>query len=250
MQRVRTSRKLVCCEEFHEHGQTYASHPSLAEKVFHIERRTQLKTRTLMLCGALVIGWGIGSQAVAGGSNGISLPSGHFSFTAQGTEASCAAGACITLNIIEAGNMVRDSAGNACGSHTAVVTTVPATAGSPIVVPSVITVLNLLSYDPTTGTGDAALSEYSGGSCRGATFNGTGATQIVSGSLHFTVSSGENGNGGDRIDSILTPHHSRGTGPELFDYLHGTAAEKRRELAAARASSRNDTGSPRDRRRD
>jgi hypothetical protein len=100
--------------------------------------------------------------------------------------------------------MVRDAAGNACGSHAAVVTTIPATAGPPIVVSSVITVLQLLSYDSATGTGDASLSEYSGGSCNGASFNSAGATQIVSGSLHFAVSNGENANGGDRIDSILT----------------------------------------------
>jgi hypothetical protein len=163
-----------------------------------------LKTRTLVFCSALILGCGVGSQALAGGSRGIALPSGHFSFTAQGTEANCGGGSCITLNIIETGNMVRDSAGNACGSHAAVVTTIPATAGSPIVVSSVITVLELLNYDSKTGTGDSSLSEYSGGSCNGATFNGTGATQVVSGSLHFTVSNGENGNGGDRIDSILT----------------------------------------------
>ena len=100
--------------------------------------------------------------------------------------------------------MVRDAAGNACGSHSAVVTTIPATAAPPTVVPSVMTVLKLNSYDPTTGTGDAALTEYFGGSCDGAIFNSTGALQIVSGSLHFTVSSGDNANGGATIDSILT----------------------------------------------
>jgi hypothetical protein len=108
------------------------------------------------------------------------------------------------LNIIEAGNMVHDAMGNACGSHAAVVTTIPATAGSPIVVPSVITVLKVLQYDPSTGTGDASLSEYIGGACSGATLNSAGATQIVSGSLHFTVSDGDAANGGTRIDSILT----------------------------------------------
>ena len=160
-----------------------------------------MTNRTLILCGALAICCGVGSQAFAGG---IALPSGHFSFTSQGSEANCSGGSCVTLNIIEAGNMVRDSAGNACGSHTAVVTFTPATPGSPIVVPSVMTVLTLLNYDPATGTGDASLSEYNGGSCNGAIFNAAGATQTVSGSLHFTVSNGENGNGGDRIDSVLT----------------------------------------------
>lgn len=163
-----------------------------------------MKTRTLLWCGALAIGIGIGPHAFAGGPPGIALPNGHFSFTAQGTEATCGGGSCITLNIIEAGNMVRDAAGNACGNHAAVVTTIPPNAGSPIVVPAVLTVLKVLNYDAATGTGDASLSEYSGGSCNGALFDATGATQIVSGTLHFTVSSGETSNGGARIDSILT----------------------------------------------
>lgn len=154
-------------------------------------------------CGALFVGAAIFAQTAAA-AGGIALPSGHFSFTSKGTEASCSGGACITLNIIEAGNMVRDAMGNACGSHTAVVTTIPATAGSPIVVPSVMTVIKVLQYDPSTGTGDASLAEYSGGACNGATFNAVGATQIVSGSLHFTVSDGDNASGGSSIDSILT----------------------------------------------
>ena len=181
-----------------------------------------MKTRTLMLCCTLMIG----SQAIAAGSTGIALPGGHFSFTAQGTEANCAAGPCITLNIIEAGNMVRDSAGNACGSHTAVVTLIPAANAPPIVVPSVITVLSLLSYDPSTGTGDAALSEYSGGSCNGAAFNSAGATQIVSGKLHFSVSNGENGNGGDRIDSIITELVVQGAAVPNFSIIFTERQQK------------------------
>ena len=186
----------------------------------------KLKTRSLMMCCALIVGSIVGSQAAAGGSGQIALPGGHFSFAAQGTEANCAAGPCITLNIIEAGNMVRDSAGNACGSHTAVVTTIPPTAAPPIVVPSVITVLSLLNYDATTGTGDAALSEYSGGSCNGAIFNGTGSTQVVSGSLHFSVSNGENGNGGDRVDSIITALNIQGVAVPNFSIIFTERQQK------------------------
>jgi hypothetical protein len=179
-----------------------------------------------MMCCALFVGSVVGSQATAGGSSQIALPSGHFSFTAQGTEANCAAGPCITLNIIEAGNMVRDSAGNACGSHSAVVTTIPPTAAPPIVVPSVITVLSLLNYDATTGTGDATLSEYSGGSCNGAIFNSTGSTQVVSGSLHFSVSNGENGNGGDRLDSIITALNIQGVAVANFSIIFTERQQK------------------------
>ena len=169
-----------------------------------------MKTRASMLYSALMMSATLGSAAMAGGPPGIALPSGGFSFSAQGTEANCAANPCVTLNIIEAGHMVRDSAGNACGSHTAVVTTIPASGAPPIVVPSVVTVLKPLNYDATTGTGDAALSEYFGGSCNVAAFDATGETQIAGGTLHFTVSNGENGNGGDRIDSILTALNVQG----------------------------------------
>jgi hypothetical protein len=179
-----------------------------------------------MLHCALAIGLSVGSQAMAAGSSRIALPSGHFSFTAQGTEATCAAGPCITLNIIETGNMIRDSAGNACGSHSAVVTTIPATAGAPIVVPSVITVLSLLNYDAATGTGDASLSEFSGGACNGSTFDAAGATQIGSGALHFTVSSGDNANGGDRIDSIITALNVQGSAVPNFSIVFTERQQK------------------------
>lgn len=187
-----------------------------------------MKTRASTLYCALMISTTLGSAAMAGGPPGIALPSGHFSFTAHGTEANCAENSCLTLNIIETGHMVRDSAGNACGSHTAVVTTIPASGAPPIVVPSVITVLEPLNYDATTGTGDAALSEYSGGSCNGATFDATGATQIVTGTLHFTVSNGENGNGGDRIDSILTALNIQGASIPNFSI---TFTERQQKVA-------------------
>ncbi len=162
-----------------------------------------MKTRRAMLLGALAIGLAIGSQAMAG----VPFPVGHFSLTAQATEASCSGGGCVTLNIIEAGAMTRDAQGNACGSHVAVVNTVPPSGSPPIVAPSVTTVMKVTYYDPTTGTGDESLVEYSGGSCNGAIFNSTGATQLVTGTLHFTVS-----NGGNRIYSVVTALNIAGTG--------------------------------------
>jgi hypothetical protein len=171
-----------------------------------------MKAQQGILFAALAIGLAGSPHAIAAGP-GIPIPAGHFSFTAQGTEASCVVGqSCIVLGLIEAGNMFRDSAGNACGSHTAVVNTVPPTASAPTIVPSVMTVLKSIQYDPSTGTGDAALTEYAGGSCNGVTFNSAGAVQILSGTLHFTVSNGENGNGGNRIDSIITALEYPGVG--------------------------------------
>jgi hypothetical protein len=94
------------------------------------------------------------------------------------------------------------------------------------VVPGVVTVLKLLNYDSATGTGDAALSEYSGGSCNGAAFSGSGAIQVVSGTLHFTVSNGENGNGGDRIDSIITALEIQGTPVPNFSIIFTERQQK------------------------
>jgi hypothetical protein len=149
-----------------------------------------------MLPGALTIGLGIGSQAMADQSK---LPTGKFSITAEGTEASCSGNNCVTLKIIEVGNVIRDAVGNACGIHAAVVTTVPPGAAPPTVVPSVTMVLKVTNYDPNTGVGDESLAEYSGGSCVGSHFNSNGATQETNGTLHFVVS-----DEGNRINSIIT----------------------------------------------
>ena len=159
----------------------------------------------ILWLGALALGLTAAPQAIAGDK--VPLPTGNFSLTADGTEASCAGTSCVVLNIIEAGSMNHDAAGNACGSHAAVVNTVPPSSAPPIVVPSVVTVLKLAKYDPATGTGDYILTEYSGGTCVGAIFDGTGATLVVTGTLHFTVS-----DGGKQIDSIVTALNLPGLG--------------------------------------
>jgi hypothetical protein len=160
-----------------------------------------------MFLGVLAIGLAAGSQAMAGGWNQIPFPIGNFSLMAQGTEASCSGNSCAELSVIEVGNVVRDASGNGCGTHAAVVNTVPPGASLLAAVPSVTFVVKVLHYDPTTGTGDESLNEYSGGSCQGAIFNNAGATQSVSGTLHFVVSSG-----GQRIDSIVTQLSIAGLG--------------------------------------
>src|SRR5262249_8418845 len=67
-----------------------------------------------------------------------------------------------TKNPSEAGATVRDSAGNGCGTHTAVVAFSPPVPQAPFVVP-VTHVFKVTKYDPTTGIGDQSLTEYSGG---------------------------------------------------------------------------------------
>lgn len=157
-----------------------------------------MKHRRGMLLGALAIGLAAGPQAMAGESGGIPLPAGNFSLTTRGTEASCSGNNCIVLNIIEAGAEVRDSEGNACGTHVSVVNTIPPGAAAPTVDP-ITHVFKVIHYDPSTGTGDESLTEYFGGSCQGAILNSTGATQVLTGTVHFTIS-----NAGKRIDSIVT----------------------------------------------
>ena len=67
-----------------------------------------MKTQRAIFSGVLAIGLAAAPQAVAGGSGRTPFPSGHFSLTVQGTEASCSGASCITLNIIEVGSSVRD----------------------------------------------------------------------------------------------------------------------------------------------
>jgi hypothetical protein len=153
--------------------------------------------RKTMMLGVLAIGLVASTQAMAGGPP--YLPTGKFAITAEGTEASCSGNNCVALKIIEVGNVIRDGVGNACGTHAAVVTTVPPGAAPPTVVPSVTMVLKVTNYDPNTGVGDESLAEYSGGSCVGAHFNSNGATQETSGTLHFVVS-----DEGNRINSMIT----------------------------------------------
>ena len=154
-----------------------------------------MRARRAILLSALAIGLTAGTQALA--ESPIALPSGNFSLTTQGTEATCAAVSCPVINIIEVGASVRDKEGNSCGTHTSVVNTVPP-AGAPQVAP-ITHVMRVIHYDPSTGTGDMSLTEYFGGSCDGAALNSAGATKVVDGILHFVVS-----NGGNRIDSIVT----------------------------------------------
>jgi hypothetical protein len=57
----------------------------------------------------------------------------------------------------------------------------------------------LLDCGPATGTGDVAVTGYSGGKCKGSKFDSTGATVAYSATVHFVVT-----NGGNRVDSLVT----------------------------------------------
>lgn len=152
-----------------------------------------MKCRQAIFFGALAIGLAAAPQAIAGP---IPFPTGNFALTVSGSELSCSGSSCVVLNIIEAGATVRDAAGNGCGTHVAVVNTTPPGTVPPTVAP-IVHVFKITSYNSATGIGDQTLTEYFGGTCQGAIFNSTGATQVTSGTLHFVVSNG-------RIDNVVT----------------------------------------------
>jgi hypothetical protein len=59
--------------------------------------------------------------------------------------------------------------------------------------------VEITNYDPTTGIGTKSFTRYSGGSCSGANFDSTGATEISFGTLSFVAT-----DGGKREDEVVT----------------------------------------------
>src|ERR1700736_4339833 len=51
-------------------------------------------------------------------------------------------------------------------------------------------VVKVTNYSSTTGIGTASYIGYSGGSCNGASFDSSGATEIASATLQFVVTDG------------------------------------------------------------
>jgi hypothetical protein len=153
-------------------------------------------------------------KAIAGGNNGtgdIPLPAGQFSAKEQGSFALClnptngAAEPCtasgvliVPQSLVATGALTRDRAGNACLTHTYVFSALPVDAAPPTVQEE-NTVFKVINYDAATGTGDESFISYVGGKCSGPTFHGTGATQVVSGTVHFVVAAN-----GNRIDGVFT----------------------------------------------
>ena len=152
---------------------------------------------------------GNGSKGTEGG---ILLPAGQFSFTSQGSFAICldpstfAQEPCTTggalvlpLTVLDNGASVFDEFGNSCTTYTQVDTDLPADASPPSVTANIHIAGKPLDYDSSTGIGDNSITGYTGGSCNGATFDSSGATEIYRATGHFVVSEG-----GNRLDSIIT----------------------------------------------
>jgi hypothetical protein len=92
----------------------------------------------------------------------------------------------------------RDAAGNSCGVP--IVTSAPVAGTTfPAGVSTATIVGTTTSFDPTTGSGTINLKGYHGGTCIGADFDSTGATQTNSATFKFLVS-----DSGNRIEAIST----------------------------------------------
>jgi hypothetical protein len=152
----------------------------------------------------------------------ITLPSGQFSVTAQGSVGICtdkgvAPESCSTSGAlivaftgVANGSSTFDSAGNGCG----VVVEVDALPLAPVYLaapppgyppaPAFVSPVRhvaskLVDYDPATGIGDRSYKAYIGGTCNGASFDSSGATPIGEGTEHFVVT-----RGGNRADFFPT----------------------------------------------
>jgi len=143
-------------------------------------------------------------------AEGISLPTGTFAVRGTGSVAICLDStfkeqACTTkgvvdnFTVLQVGTLAADQGGNICQTVVETDSSLPLDTTPPLVTRNNNSVGKVTSYEPKTGTGDVSFTGYSGGTCRGAIFDATGATQTGTGTTHFVAS--ENGK---RIDTVIT----------------------------------------------
>ena len=117
-----------------------------------------------------------------------------------GTEGCTTKGVLIyPLTIVGTSVLNRDSKGNTCETGTDVTAALPPNA-QPSSPGTSISVGKLTDYDPTTGEGDYALTNYSGGKCNGSSFDSRGATKTATDTVHIQATSAY------RVDIILTSY--------------------------------------------
>ena len=161
--------------------------------------------------GLLMIAAILGAQQAAMAGS-IPLPKGQYSQTVSGSIALClnpttfAEEACNTtgvlvvpLTALSTGIVGYDKNANSCVTVVEVDANSPVDASPPFVTTDEHAVGTLKHYDSSTGVGDVLFTGYTGGSCNGASFDSTGATEISSGTSHFVVSEQ-----GKRIDFLIT----------------------------------------------
>jgi hypothetical protein len=174
---------------------------------------TRKKLWVILLAGcALVLSQGFREVAADQGFTPLTELAGTFSFTAHGALAFCLANTpaqplalcgspnstVVPFTIEDVGAVTLDATGSGCGTFTETQAASPV-GTSPTTVRVLQSVIQTTTYDPTTGQGDASLSNYVGGQCTGATFDSTGATLVSNQIYHFALSSG-----GQRLDFVVT----------------------------------------------
>jgi hypothetical protein len=163
----------------------------------------------------------LSQKALAGnpGQGGfpLLLPSGQFSFAVQGSIAIClnpttfAEEACSTTGVLavpltqlQIGVLTEDgAAGDKCETSTEVLSDLPVGASpNPVVSANNHSADKITSYDPTTGIGTGTFIAYTGGTCNGAIFDSSGATQTANGTFTEVVT--ENGNKANVVITSVT----------------------------------------------
>jgi hypothetical protein len=181
----------------------------LGQRTKHAVKK--MKTRYwLALAGlsGVLVGWQEPAQA-----RSIPLPNGQFALTTSGSFAVCldptsfAEEACTTqgakafpITGLSNGVAVTDREGRVhCDTVVNSNADFPSDASPPSVSTSEHLVANVTTYDPSTGTGDYAVTGYVGGTCNGSSFDASGATKDFTSTAHFVVSQQ-----GKRVDILTT----------------------------------------------
>ena len=141
---------------------------------------------------------------------GIPEPSGSYAISAHGSFALClnpsedfAAGECGASGVtaypvsFEEVGTITYASGIGCENDYQVLASLPSSpayTAANIVSLNAHTAVKITSYDPATGTGTASITGYTGGSCIGASFDSSGATETSSGTVQIVVTEGGNRN--------------------------------------------------------
>ncbi|MBV8891845.1 MAG: hypothetical protein JO266_07730 [Acidobacteria bacterium] len=129
---------------------------------------------------------------------GIPEPSGTFAVSVHGSFALCltanfAPGACgasgVTTYPVSLGSVgtITYASGIGCESDAQVLAALPPNTLPTIVSTNTHVVVRITSFDSTTGVGTASTTGYSGGSCNGADFDSSGATETSTGTIQIVV---------------------------------------------------------------
>ncbi len=139
-----------------------------------------MKRLFVILAGAFALFIGRGLTAADDGEIPLSALAGKYSNVVQGSEAVCfnqttgklalcsnvgkVAGVVVfPVTVLQVGDATRDVNGNSCATFTVVLSDLPVDASPPEVTVGLHNVSKVVTYDPSTGAGDASFAIYSGG---------------------------------------------------------------------------------------